>query len=183
MILAKNEIILNEWEYATSNKYNRFFKKTNHILTVTNKRLVSNVSNKRGVARREVAIESIQNMSLIHEKPFVLGSIFRLLIALILIGGGIFAMVSFPNVYVIVAASIAVLIGIAVLLDALFDLGQGYFYIELSTNNVGESSVMSVGFEKYRRKLSVKKRLRINVDNDMARDIADKLGAIIFEYK
>jgi hypothetical protein len=75
------------------------------------------------------------------------------------------------------------LLGLGVFLDAVLDLNQGFFYIELSTNQVSENAVMSVGYEKLKQRLYAKRKFRIKVDNENARDIIEKLGSYIFEQK
>lgn len=180
MILAKNEIILNEWDYATSNKYKAH---TQHTLTVTNKRLVSSVANKRGVSRREVAIDAIQNISLRHEKPSKRGPILRILLSLIIIGGCVASIMLFKKPFVLPVALFVCLLGLGMFLDAVLDLNQGFFYIELSTNQVSENAVMSVGYEKLKQRLYAKRKYRIRVDNENARDIIERLGSYIFEQK
>ncbi len=176
MILASNEIILNEWDYAVSNT---FKKKTTHNLTVTNKRVVSSISNKKGVFRREVAIDTIHNVTLRHQKPSKFGPIMRILISLLLIAGGAFASYKFDWIYEIPTLIGAGLFLLGLFFSGVFALNQGYFYIELTTNQVGENAVMSVGYEKLRQKLAVKK-IKISVDNKSARDIIERLGSYVY---
>ena len=179
MILANNEIILNEWDYAISNT---FKKKTKHNLTVTNKRIVSSVSNKKGVFRREVAIDTVHNVTLRHQKPSKFGPVMRILISLLLIAGSIFSSFKFNWQYEIPSVIVACLFLVGLFFSGVFALNQGYFYIELTTNQVGENAVMSVGYEKLRQRIGMKK-LKITVDNKSARDIVERLGAYVFQYR
>ncbi len=179
MILAKNEIILNEWDYATSNTFKR---KTTHNLAVTNKRIVSSISSKKGVYRREVAIDSVHNVTLEHQKPSALGPIIKILISLLLIAGSVFAMLKLNWPFELPSVILVCLFAVGLLISGLLGFNQGYFFIELTTNQVGENAVMSVGYDKLLQKLNAK-RLRISVDNKSARDIIDRIGAIIFEQR
>lgn len=179
MILANNEIILNEWDYAISNTFKR---NTKHNLTVTNKRIVSSVANRKGVFRREVAIDTVHNVTLRHEKPSKLGPVLRILLSLLLIAGSIFSMYEFNWIYELPSVIMVCLFSVGLFFSGALQLNQGYFYIELTTNQIGENAVMSVGYEKLTRRISTKK-LRIAVDNKSARDIIERIGALIFQHR
>lgn len=179
MILANNEIILNEWDYAVSNT---FKKKTTHKLTVTNKRIVSSVANKKGVFRREVAIDTVHNVTLRHEKPSKFGPIMRILISLLLMAGVGFVAYKLDWIYEIPTLIGAGLFLLGLFFSGVFALNQGYFFVELTTNQVGENAVMSVGYEKLKHRIGMKK-IKISVNNKSARDIIERLGAYVFENR
>ncbi|MBQ3235606.1 MAG: hypothetical protein IJA97_05565 [Clostridia bacterium] len=183
MILAKNEIILNEWNYATSNKFSSKRKNTEHVLTVTNKRVVSTVSNKRKIDRREVAIEAIQNISLRHEMPSKLAPVLMILLSVLLIAGCVVLAVLLKNLYVTIGAILVGVIAFCIFLDAVLNLKKSHFYIELFTNTLSENTVMAVNHDSFYRVPRIRKKVRIVVDNKIARDIIEQLGAIIFEFK
>ena len=106
----------------------------------------------------------------------------RILISLLLIAGGAFASYKFDWLYEIPTLIGGGLFLLGLFFSGVFALNQGYFYIELTTNQIGENAVMSVGYEKLRQKLAVKK-IKISVDNKSARDIIERLGAYIFENR
>ena len=180
MILAKNEIILNEWNYATSNQYN---SKTEHTLTVTNKRVVSSISNKRKVERREVAVDSIQNISLSHEMPAKLWPVVMILLSIAIIGACVASCILFKYAFVIPVAVLVGVIALCLFIDAVLNLRKSHFYIELFTNTLSENTVMSVNYDNFTSHRRFRKKFRIVVDNKVARDIIENLGSIIFEFK
>lgn len=184
MILAKNEIILNEWNYATS--FGSLFAskryKNSHTLTVTNKRVVSSVSNSRKVERREVSIDSIQNISLRHEMPAKLGPILWILFSLVLIAASVVCPIIFRYIFLIPIAVVVGLIAIGIIIDSIVNLIRSQFYVELFTNAYSENTVMSFSYDNLNWR-TPKKKLKILVDNKIARDIIENLGSLIFECK
>ena len=189
MILARDEVILNEWEYASS-----ISKKveTSHSLVVTNKRIVSTFESPRKLVQREIPISSVQNVSITHEIPSFKKAIFSIVLGIFFliaaIGclalgllGGLEELVL--KIAVCVVAVALLIWGIAALLVGIKGLNQGSFVLELSGNSFPESTLMTIGFDKIFTKKRPSKRIQLYIDNKMAKDIVDSIGAIIIDNR
>lgn len=188
MILAKDEVIVNEWEYATS-KTKKI--KTKHVLVVTNKRIVSTVESPRKITQREIPVSSVQNVSVTHETPSKVRPVLSILFGILFMIAGVGALVlSFGQMenaivkYSMLGGGVFfAILGLIMMIVGIRHLNQGSFMLELSTNMVPEYELMSVGFEKMFGSRRVSGAVKLYIDNSVARDIIDTLGAIIIDNK
>ena len=191
MILAKEEVIVNEWEYATSKNKNAVSK---HSLVVTNKRIVSSVKSKRKITQREIPVSSVQNVFLSHEVPSKFCAIFSIIIGIILMVAGVcFGMGLVPvlnelipmfyEIVNLVIGAVALIFGLILLIRGILRLNQGAFSIVLTTNSLPEYELMSVGFEKFYGKRKVSSAFKFKIKNEIAKEIIDTIGAVILDNK
>lgn len=189
MILAKDEVIVNEWEYATSRTKKI---KTKHVLVVTNKRIVSTVESPRKITQREIPVSSVQNVSVTHETPSRVRPILSIIFGILFMIAGVGALVlSFGEMaqnpvvtYSMLGGGVFFLVlGLIMMIVGIRHLNQGSFMLELSTNMVPEYELMSVGFEKMFGSRRVSGAVKLYIDNSVAKDIIDTLGAIIIDNK
>ena len=189
MILAKDEVIVNEWEYATSQTKK---VKTKHCLVVTNKRIVSTVESPRKLTQREIPVNSVQNVSVTHETPSKVGAVLSIIFGILfMIIGAMSLVLSFgatnqtPIIkYVMLGVGAVLLIlGLIMMVLGIRNLNQGMFLLELSTNNLPEYELMSVGFDKIFGSRRVSSSVKLHIDNAVAKEIIDTLGAIIIDNK
>ena len=189
MILARDEIIINEWEYAVSKR-----KKieTKHGLVVTNKRIVSTIESKRKITQREIPVNSVQNISVMHETPSLLGPILSIIFGILLmVIGAVSLVLAFGSlgeevvmkIIFLSAGAVLLIIGLIMLIIGIKHLNQGAFMLELSSNVLQEHELMAVGFEKIFGSRRVSGGLRLHINNSVAREIIDTLGAIIIDNK
>ena len=175
MVLARDEVIVNEWEYATSKMGKNV---TSYTLTVTNKRIVSTLQNAREVKQREIPVSSVQNVSLLYEKP-------SQLLAILLITAGCLIGVLGITLFLIFSSLwwlLPIIPGVALIIYGLTKINGGTFYLELSTNMAPEYELMALGEDKsYTGKKTASEKVFIN--NEVAKEIIDSLGAIIIDNK
>ena len=175
MVLAKEEVIVNEWEYATSKMGKSV---TSYTLTVTNKRIVSTLQNAREVRQREIPVSSVQNVSLLFEKPSQLPAILLITLGCLIGLAGIALFLVFSSLWWL----IPIVPGVAIIIYGLTKINGGTFYLELSTNMSPEYELMALGDDKsYTGSKSSSEKIFIN--NDVAKEIIDSLGAIIIDNK
>ena len=189
MILARDEVIINEWEYAIAKR-----KKieTKHALVVTNKRIVSTVESKRKITQREIPVNSVQNISVMHETPSLRGPILSIIFGILLMVIGAVAvylgLTTFKTplglmIGFLVGGPVAFILGLIMMIIGIKRLNQGAFILELSSNMLQEHELMSVGFDKMFGSRRVDSGMRLYINNAVARDIVDKLGAIIIDNR
>lgn len=189
MILARDEVIVNEWEYASS-----ISKKieTTHSLVITNKRIVSTVESPRKLVQREIPISSVQNVTVTHETPSFKGAIFSIVMGILCILLSIAAfVVSFTSfadklVFLIIGLSVGVvllILSIVLIAVGIKGLNQGSFTLELSSNILPEYGLMSIGFDKIFSRRRTATKFQLYIDNKVAREIVDTIGAIIIDNK
>ena len=183
MILAKDEVIINEWEYATS-KSKKYFSK--HSLTVTNKRVVNRVQSKRKITQREVPVSSIQNISLSHEIPSKFCAIFLIVLGALLMCVGAVLLMGVINIVMplisLIVGAVVLIIGLILVICGILRLNQGAFYLDLSTF-YEEHQLMSVGVERLYGKKNIGSSVKFKINNDIAKQIIDTIGAVIIENK
>ncbi len=184
MVLAKDEIIVNEWEYATSKNDKH---KSKHALVVTNKRIVSTVQSKSKITQSEIPVSSVQNVHLSHETPSKLNAIFMIVLGAILALVGIVCAVGVINIVMqlvsIIAGAVLLLIGVPMLIAGILRLNQGAFSVVLTTNSLPEYELMSVGIEKIYGKRKLSSAVKFHINNDIAKEIIDTIGAVILDNK
>ena len=189
MILSRDEVIINEWEYAIAKRKR---VETKHALVVTNKRIVSTVESKRKITQREIPVNSVQNISVMHETPSLFGPVLAIVLGvLFMIIGAVAAflgLTSFKENLTIMAiclgaGALLIIVGLIMIIVNAKRLNQGAFMLELSSNMLQEHELMSVGFDKMFGSRRTDRGMRLYINNDVARDIIDKLGAIIIDNK
>ncbi len=189
MILARDEVIVNEWEYATSVTKNI---ETKHCLVVTNKRIVSSVEGPRKLTQREIPLNSVQNVTMTHETPSFAGAIFSIVFGIILL---ILSIVSFalaftafaeslvPMLVCIMLGFILFILSITAISSGVRNLNQGAFTLEFSGNTLPEHGLMSIGFNKMFANKRNRGKVVLYIDNVAAKEIIDTIGAIIIDNK
>ena len=189
MILSRDEVIINEWEYAVAKRKNL---QTKHALIVTNKRIVSTVESKRKITQREIPVNSVQNISVVHETPSIFGPVLSIVLGILLmvIGAvGLFlGLTTFKEIAVVMyiclgAGALLIIVGLIMIILGAKRLNQGAFILELSSNMLQEHELMSVGFDKMFGSRRSDGGMRLYINNEVARDIVDKLGAIIIDNR
>ena len=158
MLLAKDEVVIKNWDYAHA-KQKRI--KTTASLTVTNKRIVYTCENQQRIDRQEIPLEAVKTIAC--EKriapnfwPIVM-----------IIFGGILSLV---------------LIGIPLLLAGIRSLNQGSFTIEITTYGE-EGSSMDLRASKMLMRRKNKGTLKVSIDRDAVQEIVDTIGAIVIDNK
>lgn len=164
MILAKNETLIKEWKYG-SKKQKRLV--TQSTLAITNKRIISETSNKNYIGRNEIPVSCVKAVSGSHKTASKLP-------AYLLIGFGI------PLCIVI--------IGIFMILAGKERLKAGQFELCLTTEGL-EGESLEVGYTSplksiFNRKKSKKApKIKVKIDNAICHEIVETIGAIIAENK
>lgn len=189
MILARDEVIINEWEYATSIRKNI---ETKHSLVVTNKRIVSSVESSRRLTQREIPLSSVQNVTMTHETPsfakaicsIVFGVIFAILaIVSFVLAFSVYAERLVPIIVCLSLGVVLLILSIVLLALGIKGLNQGAFTLEFSSNTFPEYGLMSIGFDKIFDKKRNLGRVVLYIDNAIAKEIIDSIGSIIIDNR
>lgn len=199
MVLAKDEVVVKDWEYAKSIvKSGRNVVETVKTLTVTNKRIVAGSKNPMRTDYEEVPLSAVKNVSVSHYQPSKLSAILMIVFGALAMILGVVLGVVIPNntgmdsttgVYTsdstnIVYMFVLVVVGIILLVKGIKNLNQGIFTLVLTTAGV-QSELMSLGFFKvFRNGKRVKSEtVKVKIDNTVAQEIVETIGAIILENK
>ena len=178
MFLSKDEKIISEWEYAKSKSSKDVIT---HTLTVTNKRIVSTVQSSKELLQREIPISSVENVSFLHYKPSILlGVMLIILGALIMVIGAFLPKIFIVKLYFLI---IVLLVGLAVIIIGITRLKKSSFVVSLSANTKQEQSLMSLGVENKKAIKASTKTYNFKVNDDVANEMIDSLGAIIAQYR
>lgn len=189
MILSRDEVIVNEWEYAIAKRKK---VETKHTLVVTNKRIVSTVESKRKITQREIPVNSVQNISVVHETPSLCGPILAIVLGILFMIIGAVALFLglttfkdplFMMIIFLAGGALVLIVGLIMMIIGVKHLNQGAFMLELSSNMLQEHELMSLGFDKMFGSRRVDSGMRLYINNAVARDIIDKLGAIIIDNR
>ena len=156
MVLAKEETVVKEWEYGKT-KSGWFGAETKCSLTVTNKRVIAASTSSRKTSRDEIALKDIQGISVSQETPSQSAAIALIIIGVILMS----CIIGIP----------LFIIGIKMLLN------QGSISLSIVTRGV-HSTALSLGLVK-RFKLFSKKVTKMKVNNQVAQDMAETIGALV----
>ncbi|MBQ7369877.1 MAG: hypothetical protein IJW58_02760 [Clostridia bacterium] len=199
MVLAKDEVVVKDWEYAKSIvKSGKKVVETVKTLTVTNKRIVAGSKNPTRTDYEEVPLSAVKNVSVSHYQPSKLSAILMIVFGVLAMILGVVLGVVIPNntgtdsttgVYTsdstnIVYMLVLVVVGIILLVKGIKNLNQGIFTLVLTTAGV-QSELMSLGFFKvFRNGKKVKSEtVKVKIDNTVAQEIVETIGAVILENK
>ena len=160
MVLANNETLIKEWNYASSKAGGLFNKvETKAKIEVTSRRLIYTASNKNATDRQEVPLKEINGLSFKQTSKGNIGAIIKIVF------GILFAVV---------------IVGIPLLIMGIKELNQGSFEMEVTTR--GQStSALTVGVSKILKAAKSKGNVKININKDIVGEIIETLGSVIVE--
>ena len=169
MLLAKEEELIREWEYAEQKSGLAAAKMK---LIVTNKRIISDVTGLNKVERDEIKIADVKSVSMVRRLPS------KALSILLFVLGGIFALMAFALMGEIgSAAAVFLLPAIALIIVGMLNLRKGSISVIIRTKGL-EGSSMFMGAST----LIVKKLVfKAVVHNEVAEQIVEELGKLIIE--
>lgn len=177
MKLAKGEEIFKEWEYAQEK---RWFKTSHMKLTVTNKRIVSDVRGMNKTERKEIPISLARGVDVVHKKPSLFGVIFWIVIGSFFCLSGIMSIAQAQDYTpMLLYGLICIVLGVLIILKGVKNLKKGSVSIVVRTDGA-EGSPLAAGANS----LFVNKQFRVKlfVDHEAAEDIVESLGLIIMYY-
>lgn len=182
MVLAKDEQIIKDWNYATG-KSGKFFNKlhTQCNLTVTNKRIVYTAENERKITRQEMPMDLAKSVYGTHETVSKFGAFCMIILGILIAVVGVILGLKIPIVgYVIMAA--AVILGVYWVIKGIIRLNQGEFMAKVTSTEIeGESLTLAASRLLAKKKPAAAMKIKLN--NLVAREIVEELGAIITEYR
>ena len=182
MVLAKDEQIIKDWDYATG-KSGKFFNKlhTQCNLTVTNKRIVYTAENERKIARQEMPMDLAKSVYGTHETVSKFGAFCMIIFGILIAVVGAILGLKIPIVgYVIMVA--AVILGVYWVIKGIIRLNQGEFMAKVTSTEIeGESLTLAASRLLAKKKPAAAMKIKLN--NEIAREIVEELGAIITEYR
>lgn len=182
MVLAKDEQIIKDWDYATG-KSGKFFNKlhTQCNLTVTNKRIVYTAENERKITRQEMPMDLAKSVYGTHETVSKFGAFCMIIFGILIAVVGAILGLKIPIVgYVIMAA--AVILGVYWVIKGIIRLNQGEFMAKVTSTEIeGESLTLAASRLLAKKKPAAAMKIKLN--NLVAREIVEELGAIITEYR
>ena len=171
-MLGNGERLVRSWDYATSTVKSGLAKTTtSQTLTVTNKRLISESRSERKVNRSEVPLDEVKRIDLAREVGSnALAIVLFVLAALAVILGAVVADGELLVPFIIVAL-VLVFIGI-------LSLGKGSLAVVVySKDKYCVAMLAGASALKARAKAG---KMKIKVNNVVAAEIVDQLGALIF---
>ena len=177
MQLANNEHIIREWEYATSKSGVADLNKTKATLTVTNKRIVHDVRNKLEVSRDEIQLHDVKGVHMSHATKSKAGPVMTIILGVIIMIAGIIitaqAGAALLPVFLVLGGIIVVL--------GILKLRGGALTLSITTRHA-EGTSLSIGAWGG-KKLGKSKggQLKVTVNNVVADEIIDTIGAIIID--
>ena len=186
MVLAKDETIVKEWEYAKSRTAMGFLEKveTKSTLTVTNKRLISTSKSDRKVEQQEIPIQSIKSISCSHEIPSILSviifitlGVLALILALVLQNSD-----EMEDGALILVALVLAVLGVCFIIAGIKRLNQGIFKMVITTTG-REGEALELGATRLFKRFAKSGKVKVQINNDVIKEIIDTLGAIIIENK
>ena len=175
MILGKNEEELKSWVYGTSQVKN---VTSEHRLTVTNKRIIAESNSARKIERQEIGISSVKSISLTHEIGSKALAIFLMFLGVVLFGAAIFMMVSDGDSMGLAVGLGLLLFAVIFFVSGIMHLHQGKFVAIIATKEV-EGDKLSLGASSLRTKKLKGGKMKVAVDNDVAAEIVETLGALL----
>ena len=167
-MLGNGEKLIKQWDYAKSKK------KVKHSLMVTNKRIIQESRSKKRVDRTEMPIEDAKRITIAHERGFATLKLILTILGVLLLGVGLFLGIEdgfsdFVLLLPAIAGLVSFIIGICLHKKGglcIHIYAKQYYEIGLSTV-VGKS-------------LKAPAKLKFKVNNAVAKEIVDQLGAIVF---
>ena len=187
--LGKGEHVLKEWAYA---EQKRGSNKDTATLTLTNRRLIHDVEGKRSITRHEIQLENIRSVDYKHETPSILGPVIGIIVGIVLLILGIvfLAVIApgmadlIPLIVFLSVGGVLTVAGLCVTIVFFCKLGRGSFQMTVTVEGV-ESTGLEIGVSSIVASSKPKKSVdaKIKVNNDLAREIIDTLGAVIMECK
>ena len=178
-MLAKNEQLVKKWDYATTKDQGLFTRNVKkHSLMITNKRLIHEVKGSKSLSREEIGLKNIKSFNVFTYLGINWYGLIFIIAALPLLYFGIEAMNSWYSddeyaTMLIAGGVILIIIGIVLL----FLLKKKGFILQVYTN--GDTKAMNVSLLSLGKLLLSKRPMKIKVDMDQAKEIAETLGAII----
>ncbi len=173
MVLAKEEQVLKEWEYANSKVKT---VETKYSLTVTNKRIISRSKSSRKSACEEIPISEVKGISASHEMKSNFWAI------LLMVLGGLVILIQFFSLGEDFNAGIfliGLLLGGFLIYLGYIRLGEGMFTLTISTKGK-EGQPMQMGAIKFVKSLfNFKGKVKIKINNHAAEDIIETIGSLI----
>ncbi len=176
MQLANNEHIIREWEYATSKTGVADLNKTKATLTVTNKRIVHDVRNKLEVSRDEIQLHDVKAVHMSHATKSKVRPIMTIILGVLIMIAGI---ILSAKAGVAALLPVFLILGGIVVVVGILKLRGGALTLSITTRD-SEGSSLSIG-AMGGKGLGKKSTgtLKVVVNNAVATEIVDMLGAII----
>ena len=169
-MLGSGEKLLKSWNYATDTVKKGFSKtETGHILTVTNKRLISENVSARKTAKTEVPLSDVKRIDLVHEVGSNVGGIILIILGALL---AVFA-VAIEEIPTVLA-----ILGLVFVICGILMLGKGRLSIVVYSKDK-YCVAMVAGAGNFVAK-AARGKMKIRVNNHIAAEIMDSLGAYIF---
>ena len=179
MVLAKEETVVKEWEYATSKGK---VGKTSHTLTVTNKRIVAQSKSPRKTVREEIPVSAIKSLSVTHEMASLFWAIVFIVVGVIVFfvsfgaGKELGELAWLVTILYIIIAAFFIYIGV-------IRLKQGKFSLTITYQKGGD--FISVGAMRMFKSPTLfkglfGKKLKVSVNNQAADEILETIGALVF---
>ncbi len=160
MLLAKNEKLIKNWDYARSKQGN---VKTSASLTLTSKRIIYSSKSKNETIRDEIPLDSVKGVS--FNKNFQ--SNFS---AILMIAFGIFTCITL----------IGIPVGIFLIVIGLKLKDQGSFIMQINTKGQ-EGTPMCFGASHIYKIKNNKAKLKVTLDREEIDDIIETFGAIVID--
>lgn len=178
IILSADEQIIKSWDYAAE-KNGKEENQAN--LTVTNKRIISSVSNSQKFQYSDVALESIRKIDAYRDKKPNSGVFIIILGALFVIVGIVLAVTKTVPIapYIFLAlGAIIIILGIV----SLTAQNKGTFYLSFSVDG-STNDKLEIGANNSPIKNNRSQVVNVKIDFDLVDEILSSIGAIIYDNK
>lgn len=179
--IGTDEKILKSWDYA-SEKDSKDQSQAN--LTVTNRRVISIISNAHKYEYSEVPVDSIRRIDAYRDKKPNNGLavlIFGIILVIVGIVVACTLKITVASMYVLFPAFIGVIlciVGIAMLCNK----NKGTFYISFSLSG-NEAGKLDIGAQNATLKKKNSQTVSVKIDFNLVDDMLTSLGAIIYNIK
>ena len=185
--LAKNEVLVKNWDYSRTNTKTRLSRNTIfNELVVTNKRIISRESDKNRVSTQELFMEDVKGVGGMYAtKRNIVIPILLVILAVAAAGFAVYAyfFMHAKDFAIFAAVGAAALLLIA-LLVYIFSR-QTCFMLNLTTGDyVGNSLDLSSGVAAYRDRKQKNQRhvqIKVKVSYSAAEEIVNTIGACIID--
>lgn len=182
IILSADEQIIKSWDYAAE----KSGKEENHAnLTVTNKRVISSVSNSQKFQYSDIALESIKKISAYRDKKPNSGWAKIIIGALLVIVGIILAVIKTVPLAVAILPYIILVVGIFLIIFGILSLtaqSKGTFYLSFSVDG-STNDKLEIGANNSPIKNNRSQMVNVKIDFDLVDEILSLIGAIIYDNK
>ena len=178
-MLAKNEQLVKKWDYATTKDQGLFTRNVKkHSLMITNKRLIHEVKGSKSLSREEIGLKNIKSFNVFTYLGINWFGLLFILVALPLLFFGIQTLNSWYSdeefaMMLIAGGVILIIVGVVLLIL----LKKKGFILQVYTN--GDTKAMNISLLSLGKLLLNKRPMKIRVDMNQAKEIAETLGAII----